>query len=334
MSYPQSPPLPPHLQLVVDAVEEPWPETLGMHDVAEVVAGLAAGLEAPSRAVPSGSPVLVDSFSLRKALQCPASLDAGETPEPPFSWSPHTSARWLGMRALESFVSSQVGDLSTGVMAAAAGLGSEGREAEGHLWGPPLWLRDQATGADRAAALASARQWAEQAAQWVPWDRWRDSRHRLRFDPARRAWPGKRSPVTVKARWEADLRPFPDSRSRVQILLLGVAPGGPEADALVRFAALGGWLSEPRAGHGPERVVGVYPASGEVASYAVDRLLLDRAVDEVVAAATTLVEAIRGHDLAAVPGPRCVWCPRSDGCEAGSTWMGRPDRRVAGIPVG
>jgi hypothetical protein len=140
--------------------------------------------------------------------------------------------------------------------------------------------------------------------------------------------------VGVKARWEADLRPDPAVRSRVQILLVGAMPGSLAASSAVQLAALGGWLAEPRPGQGPARVVCVHPAGGDVVTVPVDAAMLAAAAEAVVTAATTLVDAALAAPLSANPGPACRWCARASACEPGTLWLGRPDRRVAGLPVG
>jgi hypothetical protein len=333
MTHTRTGPLPPHLALVAEAVEAPLPAPLTADEVAAPIGRLVEALAVQAARLPEGSSVVVDPFTLTRALQCPASRSL-EPEGPPFAWSPHTSARWLGMKALEAFATGHSNTVAAAVAAACDGVGTADREAEGRPWGPPVWLRDEASPGARAATVAAARQWAEQAVQWVPWSRWRAPAHRLRFDPNRKPWPSGTRRVGVKARWEADLRPDATTRSRVQLLLVGAVPGSAAASTAVQLAALGGWLAEPRPGRGPARVVCVHPAGGEVVAVPVEADLLGAAADAVITAATTLVDAVLTEPLVTSPGPACRWCPRASACEDGTVWLRRPDRRVAGLPVG
>jgi hypothetical protein len=321
--------LPPHLARVAAAVETPLGPPVEGAVVDRAVARLGVLLGRQAARLPGESAVVVDHFALTRALTCPASRAVDAEPDP-FAWSPRTSMRWLGTKALEAWATGVTPDVAAAVRS-ACGDGPRD-EAEGDLWGPQLWLRDEAGIAERIETIASVQQWAEQAAQWAPWRIWHERGRRLRFEPGRATWP-RRSAVAVRGRWLADLRPDPASRQRVQVLLLGSDPSSADATAAVHLAALGGWLAEPRSGRGPARTVTIHPATGDVVAHAIDEALLESAVDDVLTAADTLVTASVGAPLTTNPGPQCRWCPRRDACDEGTAWLTRPDRRIAGLPV-
>jgi hypothetical protein len=104
-------------------------------------------------------------------------------------------------------------------------------------------------------------------------------------------------------------------------LTLDLKTGSPRTEHAedMRFYAV---LMALRYGVPPFRVATFFLESGEWQAEDVTGETLGRAVDRVLAAATTALELQGGREPALTPGPWCGWCPRRESCPA---VVGRPD---------
>ncbi len=353
--------LPAHLHPAAAALFDDLPEPVAGSAVQAAIARLEArAAELAARAEPH-SEVIVDAFAVRSVAGCPAAM-AG--PGEPFSWTPATAARTIGLRAVAYHLrgaSAGAGAAERGtppveasveaVMAELVGSGGDRT--------PGPWLA-ALTPPARAVAVSQARRWAEQAVAWLPLrlvgprglrflnDDWWPPRGRATSrrggSPVESAQnPDQPIPATFgvdqpvrAARRELVVHGRRDitvevSGLRVAVTVTGGAASGSglaDVDALTAFAAV---ACDPKGRL--VRVVRVHPASGEVAAVDVTPALVARGAEVVLATASVLADLASGAEVAASPGPTCPWCPRLGACPAGAAWAARPDRRSMGLPL-
>lgn len=330
--------LPLHLGPAAAALFDDLPEQVPAATADRALAALEHGRARLAELVPAGTELTVDAYRVRLAAGCPASAVGGGE----FRWTPATAARHLGLRALALHL---CGDKARPIEGAVEAVLAERTECGGRR-SPGPWLASLDP-PGRAVARAQAQRWAEQAVAWLPLRLVnRESLHFLDDD----WWPGRiraarpsgapAGPTdersrrrrasgdrTVVLHGRRDLTVDVGDR-RVAITVAGGmarSPGAADADALTAVAAT---LCDPRGRL--VRVVRVHPASGEVVATDVTGGLLDRGVTVALAAASALAGGPEGR---ATPGPGCTWCVRRDGCQPGTAWLGRPDRRSMGLPL-
>jgi len=329
--------LPAHLRPAAAALFDDLPEAQAGAWVDSAGRRLEAGAAALVEKLPPGSEITVDAFRVRAAAGCPAAGVSGAAL--PFSWSPATAARTIGLRAVSYHLRGHHGGTSNGggrpglcaiesaVDAVVAELIAGERDRT-----PGPWLAGLSPPA-RAVVAAHARRWAEQAVAWLPLrlvgnrelrfldDDWWPPRSRSRNDvQAHSLRVHGRRDITVEV-----------GGRRVAVSVVGGTASGAglaEVDALTALAAL---LCDPKGRL--VRVVRCHPASGEVVAFDVTAPLLDRAVEVVLATACVLGKASLGAEPEAVPGPGCTWCHRREVCGPGTAWLNRPDRRSMGLPL-
>jgi len=107
----------------------------------------------------------------------------------------------------------------------------------------------------------------------------------------------------------------PRSPDRLAIDLKTGTPRTEHAEDM-RFYAL---LMALRFGVPPYRVATFFLESGEWQAEDVTGETLGRAVERVLAAASTALELRGGREPSLAPGPWCGWCPRRDTCPAAGT---------------
>jgi PD-(D/E)XK nuclease superfamily len=111
------------------------------------------------------------------------------------------------------------------------------------------------------------------------------------------------------------IRPDPSGGPVPARLALDLKTGTPRSEHAedMRFYAL---LIALRLGAPPYRVATFFLESGEWQAEEVTGETLGRAVERVLAAASTALELRGDREPSLAPGPWCAWCPRRDACPA------------------
>jgi len=114
------------------------------------------------------------------------------------------------------------------------------------------------------------------------------------------------------------MRRDPNGASIPLRLAMDLKTGTPRSEHAedMRFYAL---LIALRYGVPPYRVATFFLESGEWQAEDVTGETLGRAVERVLAAASTALELRGGREPSLAPGPWCGWCPRRDACPAATT---------------
>lgn len=253
---------------------------------------LCRSLSSLAAAVAPGERLVLDRWRLSLALRRPEHLTTAA--ERPFTMSPASCRRSVGLAAVERClrrrapgpgpaVASVLAEGAADAVAAAARSG--GQSAPVPWWAN--WYAGLAPGA-RAVVAAEATTWATQLWTALAWeqlpgpvvvggpDDWWDL-------------PGRRC-LTLRGR--ADLRLRVEGRS----VLVVVGAGAPDSSSRVEllFAALVAAMagSAPAA---PGRVVGLWPAGGQVRVVPVEASSLEAVADYVPVAAGAWVRALGGQ---------------------------------------
>lgn len=219
---------------------------------------------ARSRPGLSASRVRIDAYQLQMALTAPEGLARGERS---FTPSPASSRRAIGLAALSRCIRSSTLAPAQAVeeILANADLPSHASTA-GAWW--EEWYRLLPDGA-RAVVQAEATTWATQVHSSLEWGR---------FDPPALVgrdyrWDCARSPrVTLHAKVDVKVR----TEGKPVLLLVPTGIVGPYWSAALALSALAAGLVGG-AGAVPARVVGFWPASGQVRILPVEPGTLDRA---------------------------------------------------------
>jgi hypothetical protein len=245
---------------------------------------LAAGVRTVADRLPDGPPVVVTAATLERAGIDPQGLTR---PGEPFRWSPAMVRRSLGLAAVEACVTGRFRAPAEAVapLADRAVAHWERTGLRHYHWEP--WLAGLAEGG-RAVVLAEAVGFA--SALWSSFD-WGTLGPDIRFGGPFDQWscPARRR-VVVKARPDlrvalsgARTRSGHDRRSASALVV--VRSGCPSA-AWAGELALVALVSALRTGAGPlpARVMGLWPEAGLDRGLDIDTGVLERSVDQVVAA--------------------------------------------------
>lgn len=272
-----------HLQLpraatVTDALLDPGGASVGEEDVERLRAVLRRGLDELVASVPAGARVEVDGYRAGLALHDPDACSADDR----FTPSPSTCRRAVGNAAVERSLRSGMPPA-----AAVADVLAEAVAADGGA-SPPWWARWVATLGPAALAVVQAEAIGHATDLWTALD-WRRLGPRVAIGgPARRWECRRRGRLVLKG--TADVTVWAGDRPAALVVGTGAAP----ADWRVRL----GWPAlVAAAAHGaratPRRVVGVWPASGQIRILPVDSGLLDDMVGDAVVVAAVWVAAFR-----------------------------------------
>ncbi len=251
-----------------------------LRGVRELLVGALAPLAAE---IPPGVRLVLDGYRLALARRRPERCAA---PEPAFSPTPAACRRAVGLAAVERCARRRAG----GPMQAVAQILASGAEdavgaGEGSprapWWAP--WYASLAEGG-RSVVAAEAVTWATQLWTALDWDK---------LGPAvvggHDDWwdvPGTRA-LTLKGR--AEVRARLGARA-VLVVVGGGAPDGGSRSELVFPALVSSLAGGARAV--PGRVLGLWPASGQVRVVPVDAPALRRGADDVAAAVRTWVDGL------------------------------------------
>lgn len=231
---------------------------------------------------PLAGPVLrVDGYLLRVSARGP---ERPPTADRPFSWSPRTARRSIGVAAVRCCLEGDARTPAEAVVATAARMAEDARAGLARRASPASWLATLEDGA-RAAVLAEATTWATHLFEAVEW---------RRLDPppavgcADRWWDCPGVP-TVALRGRADVRVGAPADRQV---LLAVAAGrpGPTSRVELALAALVDVAARPSTPP-PARVVGWWPECGRALVLSVDLELLEETARSVVAAVCRAAQA-------------------------------------------
>lgn len=250
---------------------------------------LLAAMAPLSAELPPGNRLVLDAFRFRRVLRRPETLAAGDEP---FRHSPSACRRAVGLTAVERCVRRRAAGPSQAVAqvlaegAEDAASGAADGAADGQPGRPPWWASWYAglpAGA-RAVVAAEATTWATQLWTSLEWrrlpapvvvgghDDWWDL-------------PGRR--ISLKGR--ADLRLRLDGRSLL-VVVGGGAPDGASRSELMFAALVCALVGAARSA--PGRVVGLWPAAGQVRMLPVEAHVLEAAADEAVSVAATWIDAL------------------------------------------
>jgi hypothetical protein len=269
---------------LTDALMAPSTETVSAAELRRLRDRLAGDLAALVEELPAGEKLRLDEFRFGQARRRPERLS---TPDGPFVASPATSRRAVGLGAVARCLRGRApspGAAVAEVLADGVEDAAEGGDPESR---PPWWAAWYAGlgSGGQAMVEAEAVTWATQLWTALEWDRatqavvggpddWWDC-------------PGTRA-LTLRGR--ADVR----MRAQGRPVLLVVGSGVPPADwrSALGFPALVPALARGEKAV-PARVVGLWPASGQVRILPVDDgVLLDTAT-AVIRAVSTWVDARR-----------------------------------------
>jgi hypothetical protein len=247
---------------------------------------VAAALSAAGSTLPRGAHVRVDGYFLRTALTRPERLNHPD----PFTWSPRTARRLLGLAAVRACVGGNERTPASAVdrvVSSAVEDGQRENQRAGSLAG---WLTSLAVGA-RAVVRAEAITWATHLLSALDWrgmaegpivgsDQWWDG-------PA-----GCR--VSLRGRSEvrtATLAGDPScesTTSRTPAAMFTMLGGRPSEVATVELGlvALASFMARPNEPM-PARVVGWWPQCGRAMVLSVDSATLRSTTDAVLGAIDT-----------------------------------------------
>jgi|HubBroStandDraft_1064217.scaffolds.fasta_scaffold99812_2 hypothetical protein len=275
----------PRAGALTDALLAPAPATVAAGDLLALKEQLAGDLAALVAELPAGERLRLDGFGFALARDHPDRLGGADRPFVP---SPATSRRAVGLAAVARCVrgrspspAAAVAEvLAAGVEDVADGLDGADGAARAPWWAG--WYAGLAAGG-RAMVEAEAVTWATQLWTALEWERvgpavvgggddWWDC-------------PGTRA-ITLRGRAEVRVR----AGERPALLVVG--SGLPPTDwrGTLGFPALVAALARGE-GAVAGRVVGLWPASGQVRILPVDAAALTATATAVVAAVATWVDA-------------------------------------------
>jgi hypothetical protein len=233
---------------------------------------------APTRSGPLAPRIRIDAYRLELALSAPERLAGTDTA---FHPSPASSRRAIGIAALSRCMRNSALAPARAVEEVISNADLyAGDDKRGAWW--EEWFRRLPEGA-RAVVQAEATTWATQVHSALEW---------RRFDPPALLgrdcrWDCTRSPrVTLHAK--ADVQVWIEGRPAQLVVPTGM-PGTYWSAALALSALVAGL--ERGAAAVPTRVLGIWPASGQVRILPVEPGTLDRASRLVVAAAWAISRA-------------------------------------------
>lgn len=246
---------------------------------------LAAALMPMAAEIPPGARLVLDGYKLRIARLSPERCAEAERP---FVASPAACRRAVGLVAVDRLVRRRAAGPTVAVAdVLAAGLEDVEPAGRAEQVRPPWWAAWYASlgAGGRAAVAAEAVTWATQLWTALSWERVPGpvvvGGHDFWWDV-----PGSRA-LTLRGR--SEVRAKVGTRS----VLVSTGPRVPDVGhrtdlvfpALVASLAAGGRAV-------PGRVVGIWPASGQVRVVPVDVAALERCADEVVSAVGTWVDGL------------------------------------------
>ncbi|MHB8681708.1 MAG: hypothetical protein ACYDA2_06405 [Acidimicrobiales bacterium] len=250
------------------------------HDVRERIVGALRPLAAE---IPGGTRFVLDRYRLETARNHP---ERCSEPDAPFAQSAATCRRAVGLAAVQRCV--QRGEHPAEAVAAVLRAGAEDGRARsrGESPGAPWWAAwyDSLAPGGRATVAAEAVTWATQLWTALDWDR-------MAVPPVigRDEWWDLPGASALSLRGRADVRGRVDGRP-VLLVVAGGAPG-PLRRADLLFPAVVSLLAAGPRGL-PGRVMGLWPASGQVRVAEVDVPGLEQCGDAVVAAVATWVDGL------------------------------------------
>jgi hypothetical protein len=255
----------------------PGPE-LDATELASANERVVRGLTEAFRSARTSPGLRIDAYQLQLALSAPDRL---AEPARSFNPSPASSRRAIGMEAISRCVrnpalapATAVDEVLTSGSACAAGT------SHGAWW--EEWFHRLSDGA-KAVVKAEATTWATQLYTALEWSRF-ETPAQLGRDYR---WDCTKSPrITLHAK--VDVRVAVEGRPVLLLVPTGVA--GPYWSAALGLSALLAGLVRGSAAV-PARVVGMWPASGQVRILPVEPGTLDRASRLVVEAAWALSRA-------------------------------------------
>lgn len=267
---------------LTDALMAPPTDTVAAGDLRILRDQLAGDLAALVEELPPGEKLRLDEFRFGQARRSPHRLSA---PDGPFVASPAMSRRAVGQSAVGRCLRRRSPSPAVAVTEVLA-TGAEDAGADGDPGARPPWWAGWYAGLDaggQAMVEAEAVTWATQLWTALEWDRvtqavvgggddWWDC-------------PGTRA-LTLKGR--ADVRARADARPVLLVVGSGVPPADWRTD--LGFPALVAALARGEKAV-PARVVGLWPASGQVRILPVDGAALHDTATGVICAVSTWVDA-------------------------------------------
>lgn len=273
----------PRAWTVTDELVAPVPP-LEADELQRVRARVVAELSPLAAELPDGVRLVLDGYRYRVAVRTPerCAQRAGS-----FAPSPAACRRAVGVAAVEHCLRRRAaGPAQAVALVLAAGAEDAERSEDGDGIRSPWWARWYAglPPGGRAAVAAEAATWATQLWTGLAWDRipppvvigGRDD-----------WWDLPRQRLTLRNR--AEVRAQVDGRAVVVVVASGVPDAASRSE--LSFAALVAALAGG-ARSAPGRVLGLWPAAGQVRVVPVGARALEVAADEVVAATATWVDAL------------------------------------------
>ena len=240
--------------------------------------------------LPSGVRLTLDSYHLKMALQHPETCGRDDDT---FLISPRVCRRAVGLAAVQRCIRGH-SPAPAAAVDTVLGEATDGFGPDGDPGRPPWWAQwyGSLPVGGRAVVAAEAVMWATQL--WTAFD-WSRFAH-LPVIGGRDDWwdcPDAKE-LTLKGRVE--VRAFTGDRRPVMALVQGGAPGVGWLP-MMGFPALVAALIRG-AGALPSRVVGLWPASGQVRILPVDEAVIGETAEAVTSAVEVWVEGHR-HALIA-----------------------------------
>lgn len=272
----------PRADAVTDALLEPVP-ALGADDLRRVAADLDRSLGALAGELPPGVRLVLDGFRLDSARRRP---ERCRQAEPGFTPDATSCRRAVGVAALARGLRTGAPYPAPAVAEVLAGAEEDARmAAQGMTHAGPWWSAYYCSLGDagRAVVRAEATTWATQV--WTA----------LRFDRLSRPvvgcddWRNVGDGTAMVLHGRAEVRAALEDRCVLVVVRAGVPDGAHRAELL--FPALVRALAAPGQPL-PGRVLGVWPACGQVRLVDVDAAALSACADDVVAAAGTWVDGL------------------------------------------
>jgi len=267
---------------------------LGADELAVLRRKVLSGLALLAAELPAGRRLVLDGFRLRAALSRPETMGLADEA---FAPSPWRCRRAVGLAAIDRCLRAKAPAPAPAVdEVLAGGLHDATRLESGEPARAPWWARWYAglPPAGRVVVAAEATTWATQLWTALDWGRlprpvvvgghddWWDL-------PCRR--------ITLHGR--AEVRVRVDGRS-VLVLVGAGAPQVSSRSELVFAALVAALVGGTRSA--PGRVVGLWPAAGQVRVVPVGVRTLDGAADEVLSAVATWVDVIIERQGVVAPG--------------------------------
>ena len=246
---------------------------------------LVADLGPLAAELPAGARLVLDGFRLSVARRRPERCAEAD---PPFVPTPATCRRAVGVAAVDRLLRRRAaGPAEAVAQVLAAGAEDAALAERGEVPRAPWWARWYAElgHGGRAVVAAEAVTWATQLWSALAWDRLGG----LPVVGGHDDWwdlPGSKA-LALKGR--ADVRARLGARSVLVVMGTGLPDAGQRTELL--FPALVASLAGG-ARAVPGRVVGLWPASGQVRVAPVDAPALDRCAQEIVGAVATWVDGL------------------------------------------